>query len=167
MEQKVIVFNLKNWDRIGPWVCNIRIVRCLNFIRQILSFFDFDLLHWVNWAQGWGKTQKKKKKKNFANVQFSKNFWNIVFPSFSTTSGANFSKIRQYLGELGLKISRKWPNSWILHCHENIWKFITWQPQMISKWNLTRLCVFMRPFIWQKIWAWPRGYGRAWSKNLL
>ena len=62
--------------------------------------------------------------------------------------------------------SPKWPNSWMLHHHENIWKFINWQPQMLQRWNLSRLCIFMRPFIWKKIRASSIGRERAWPKKL-
>ena len=54
----------------------------------------------------------------------------------------------------------------MLHRHKNFWKFITWEPQMLGRWNLPQLCIFMRPSIWQKIWPWPIGRGRVWPKSL-
>ena len=73
--------------------------------------------------------------------------------SLNTNSGKNFGKIWQYLGELGPKKLPKRAISWMLHCHKNIWKFITWQPLMPYWWNLPRLCIFMRPLVCQKIGA--------------
>ena len=49
---------------------------------------------------------------------------------------------------------------------ENIWKFMTWQPQTLYSWNLPQLCIPMRPFIWQKIGAWLIRHRKAWLKNL-
>ena len=50
--------------------------------------------------------------------------------------------------------------------HLKITNLRTWEPQMLPWLNLPRLCIFMRPFIWQKIGAWPIGRRRVWSKNL-
>ena len=36
---------------------------------------------------------------------------------------------------------------------------------MLWRWNLARLCIFMRPFIWQKIWTWHLGCGPKNSKK--
>ena len=116
--------------------------------------------------------QKLKKNLNFANVQFpwkvefSKTFFNILFLSLNSTTCASFNKIAPYLGELGLKKPPKWPNSWMIHPYENFWKFITWELYILWRWNLLRLCIFMRTFIWQKIWVSPIWSGRAWPKNL-
>ena len=37
---------------------------------------------------------------------------------------------------------------------------------MLYRWNLPRLCIFMKPLIWKKIRASTIGRGRAWPKNL-
>ena len=73
----------------------------------LFGFYYFGFLHRLKWGQSWAKTEKKSA--NFGNVQFpqkflfSKNIWNTVFLSLNTTSGANFSNIRQYLGQLRSK----------------------------------------------------------------
>ena len=42
----------------------------------------------------------------------------------------------------------------MLNQYEKNWKFITWQPQTLYLWNVLRLCIFIRPSIWQIIEAW-------------
>ena len=85
----------------------------------------------VNWAQKWTKTQ------NFGYVPFPLKDISFKDSSYSviglwySTSGPNFSKIEHYLGEKGLKNPPKWAISWMLHRHETIWNFITWEPQML------------------------------------
>ena len=39
--QKVIVFFLKNWDKIGPWFCDFWIARWHSFVREDILFFRF------------------------------------------------------------------------------------------------------------------------------
>ena len=58
--------------------------------------FDFGLLYRVKWGQ---VGQKLKKSANFGNAVLKHCFPLLKY----YTSGANFSKIRQYLGQLGLK----------------------------------------------------------------
>ena len=60
------------------------------------------------------------------------------------------------------KATQKPPFSW----YENLWKFITWEPQTLWRWNLAGLCISMRPFICPKIGAFPIRTNRVWSKNL-
>ena len=123
----------------------------------VIFFFDFG--HLQEEKEG----QSGTKRKIFGcllflrKFEFFQNSWNTVCLSSNTTYGASFSKIGPYLGELGPKNPQKWPNSWMLHCHETFLKFITWEPQKLWRWNLARLCIFVRPFIWQKIWAWIIG----------
>ena len=108
--QKVIVFFLKNQDKIGPWYCNIRIAQWCSFVFES-SFFQF-------WPPSWRKMRSKldknwKKGQTLIKPYFCKhsNFWkkfsNSVLHSFNTNSGANFSKIAPYLGELGPKKTPK------------------------------------------------------------
>ena len=87
---------------------------------KILVFGNILCFPGVNWAQIWTKTV------NFGYVPFLlkdisfKDFsYSIIGLSYST-SGPNFSKIRPYLGEKGLKKTPKWAISWMLHCHETI-----------------------------------------------
>ena len=74
----------------------------------------------VNWAQRWTKTQ------NFGyvafpvkDISFKDSSYSVIDLSYST-SGPNFSKIKHYLGEKGLKNPPKWAISWMLHRHETI-----------------------------------------------
>ena len=117
---------------------------------------SWDFMIWVprlGRGRMWPKNLPKTTKSWLLSLKIGispRNF-NTVFLSLRSTSGASFSKIGAILGQLGPKMPPKWPNSWLLHGPKNIWKFITWEPQMLSRWNLARLCIFMRPFIWQKI----------------
>ena len=120
----------------------------------------------LNWAQKWTKTE------NFGYVPFvlkhriSKHCSYTVFLLWWTTSGPNFNKFEPYMGEKGPRNPQKGPISWLLHCHKNIWKFITLEPQILCWWNLPGLCITKRSFIWQKFGALPIGRRRAWLKNL-
>ena len=77
------------------------------------------------------------------------------------TSGPNLNKFEPYLGEKGPRNPQKGSISWLLHRHENVWKFITLEPQMLGWWNLPQLFIAVRPLIWQKIGAWPIGRRRV------
>ena len=151
--QKVILFIIGRAQEIRPWFCDFWIARWLNLIHSFFIFFNFR--HLQVEKQG----QSGTKCKNFGYVpflqkfEFFQNSWNTVCVSSKNTSGASFSKIEPY--------------SWMLHRHKNFWEFITLEPHMPWRWNLPRLHIFIRPFIWQKIWASPIGSGRVWSKNLL
>ena len=151
IEQKTILFFIWKGEEIRPWFCNFWIARWLNFLPGNIYFFDFDLLHELN---GPKVGQKLKKNLNFASVQFQlkkefsktcavsvkkrifQSFFKHSVPVLNTTSGASFTEIEPYFGELGPQKPLKWPNSWMLHHHENFWKFITWQKQMLWRWNL-------------------------------
>ena len=78
-----------------------------------------------------------------------------------------FSLLEYYLlgggGEEGIG-SKKPPKGtiwWMLNWYKTLWKFITWQPQMLYSWNFPQLGIFLRPSIWQKIEAWLIGRKRA------
>ena len=141
----------------------------VNFILKNIYFVQFWPPSWGKWAP---KLDKNWKKKTLVTCSFCKNWnfqknFNTLFLSLTATSGASLTKIEPFLGELGPKTPRpKWPNSWMLHRTKNFWKFITWELQMLWRWNLPRLCIFIRPSIWQNIWTSPIGSGRAWPKNL-
>ena len=132
--QKVIVFFLKNWHKIGPWICNFWIARWHSFVLEIFSFLDFGLLHGQKRPQSWTKTKKKCK---LWERPFSVKIW--IFKKILATvsyspwviTGANFSKIRRHLGNLGPENAQKWAISWMLHHHENISNFLTLQPEML------------------------------------
>ena len=125
------------------------------------TILDFLGVNW-NWAQKWTKTE------NFGYLLFVlkhlilKHCSHTFFVLWWATSGPNFKKFESYLGEKG----PRHPQKGLLHRHENIWKFLTLEPQMLSWCYLPRLCITIRPFTWEKIWASPIGRSRAWSKNL-
>ena len=80
-------------------------------------------------------------------------------------TGGSFRRIWPHLGELRPENHPEAACKYSFGCYENIWKFITWQPQTLRQWNLPRLRIFMRPFIWQKIGTSHIGCKRAWLKN--
>ena len=87
--------------------------------------------------------------------RFCKNF---IFPKFLKNClclleyylWCKFQQDRAIIGGFRAQKPKKWPNSWMLHRHENIGKFITCEPHMVWRWNLPRFCMTMRPIIWQK-----------------
>ena len=103
--QKVIVFFLKNCDKMGPWFCDFWIARWCSFVHKIFSFFDFGLLHGEKWPQSWTKTNKKCKLWKLSIL--IKIFWNSLLLSFSNNCGTNLSKAGPYLEELGSKNAQK------------------------------------------------------------
>ena len=98
---------------------------------KILVFGNILCFLGVNGAQRWIKTQ------NFGYVPFPlkdrifKDCRYTVFVSGYSTCGPNFSRIWQFLGKLWPKKPPKWAISWMLHRHETILNFITWEPQML------------------------------------
>ena len=92
-----------------------------NFGFNILGFLG------VNWAQKWTRTI------NFGYIMFPlkqlilKDCSETAFVLWKMYLWSNFSKRESYLREEWPKNSPKAP----LDCHENIWKFKTWQPKML------------------------------------
>ena len=98
---------------------------------KILIFGNILFFPGVNWAQKWTKSV------NFGcvpfplkDICFKDSSYSVIGSSYST-SVPNLSIIGAYLGEKGLKNPPKWVISWMLHCHETVWNFITWEPQML------------------------------------
>ena len=100
---------------------------------NILGFLE------VKWAQKWFKTV------TFGYAPFTlehwilKNYSKTVFGLWEAFLGSKLQQIWVIFGEKGPRNSPKGAISWMLYHHENIWKFITWQPQMLHKSNLPRL----------------------------
>ena len=98
---------------------------------KILAFGSILGFPGITWEQKWTKTF------NFGYVPFLlkhlilKGCLSTVFFLWDTTSGRNISKGMPYLGEKGLRNPQR-VISWMLHCYENIWTFITWQPQTLN-----------------------------------
>ena len=101
------------------------------FFGKILFFgiiFDFP---GVNWAPKWVKTV------SFGYVLFPlkdiilKDYSYATFVLWCSTSGPYFNTIWPFLWKLWSQNPPKWAISWMFHCHENIWTFITWEPQML------------------------------------
>ena len=71
----------------------------MQFLREILVFSNIFGFSAVNWASKWNKTV------SFGWLPFKLKFKNLkdipstVFSLLKTTSGQNFSKIKQYLGK--------------------------------------------------------------------
>lgn len=61
----------------------------------------------------------------------------------------------QYLREYNLEVRdekhSKMGLPWILIWYADFWKLLTWQPQMLYRWNLPQFCTLKRSFLWQKI----------------
>ena len=132
---------------------------------KILVFDKIFLFPGVNWAQKWTKNE------DFGYILFVLKHLILkhshpVLLLWWATSGPNLDKFEPYLGKKGPRSTQEGPVLWLLHCHENIWKFITFEPQMLGWWSLPWLCIIIRPLIWQKIGAWPVGCRRVWSKSL-
>ena len=163
-------FSLKIFVRIRRFIWNLGLVSYDSpkdvDSGKILVFAKIFGFPGVNWAQRWTKTEKFGCIPVVLKHLILKHCSHPVFLLWWTTSGPNFNKIEPYFGEKGPRNSQKGPISWLPHCHENIWKFITLEPQMAERWNLPQLCIFMRPLLWQNIWAWDEGCGKTWLKNL-
>ena len=98
---------------------------------KILLFGNILGFQGVNWAQQWTKIVKFRCVPFLLKHLILKDCSYTVFVLWETISGPNFSKLEPYLGEKGPRNSPKGAISWMLHHHENIWKFITWQPHML------------------------------------
>ena len=48
------------------------------------------------------------------------------------------------------KNSTKRAISWMLNWYKNIWKFLTWQPQMLQQWDVQGLCILIRSFLFTR-----------------
>ena len=132
IEQKVILFFIWKGEEIRPWFCNFWIGRWLNFLLTNPYFFRFGPPSWGKWASKLGKSSKKIQ--ILVMCSFCKN-WNFPKP-FSTPLLKHYlwCKFQQdwtIFGGIRAPKPPKWPNSWMLHRHKNIWKFITWEPQML------------------------------------
>ena len=119
---------------------------------KILVFGNILCFPGVNWAQIWTKTV------NFGTSRFplKTSFWKILLILLFLMIFYLWSKFQQNLitfVEVTVPKPSKWAISWMLHCHQTIWKSITWEIQMLQTWNLPRLCISIRPFIWRKIWG--------------
>ena len=77
-------------------------------------------------------------------------------------------KFRTNLTWFGVVIHEKPPKSsqkyYFLLVRETL-KCITWQPQMLWRWNLPGLCISTKLFICPKIWLSPIRQKRVWFKN--
>ena len=114
-------------------------------------------------GKNWGVTIRRKRawSKNFWKPTAKWGFW-VNFLEFSGLyqkpssmwyimlvwiAVPSFKRIWPNLGELWPKNHEKAPKNGIFCWLENIWKFITWQPQMLYLWNSPRLCISMRPSV--------------------
>ena len=119
-----------------------------------------------DWGQKWTKTE------NFGYVPFVfkhiilKHYSYTVFILWCNTSDPTFYKFNPYLGGKGPRSPQKGPISWLLHCHENIWKFITFGNTNARLVKLTTIMYCYKKFDLAKNWTWLIGRGRAWSKHL-
>ena len=157
IEQKVIVFFLGRQEEIGPWFCDIRIALWLTFCVKAIFFFFISAIF-----RGNGKSKLNQKCEFWLStvsvkIWIFQRFLKYSFFFLNNTPGENFIKIGQHLKKLGPKKPPKRAISWMLNQHEKLWKFITWQPQMLYSWNLPRLCIFLTPSIWRKIEVWLLG----------
>ena len=114
------------------------------------NILDFS---WLIKAQKWTKAVK------FEYVSFEENstFWKIL-------QILCLHNVKEYLlevlwqnqvlfGEKRTPNFPKWAISWMLNQYKNLWKFVTWQLQMLYLWKLPWLCNFIRPLFWQKLGA--------------
>ena len=119
----------------GPWFCNIWIARRLNSVLKIFVFFDFDLLYRVKWGQSWEKTEKKCKlfvqRAVSVKIWIFQKFLKHCFPLLKYYLWRKFQQDRTIFGAVRAQKNPKRVISWMLHRHENIGKFINWQPQML------------------------------------
>ena len=131
--QKVILFFLKNWDKIGPWFFYFWIAGWRSFVRAS-SLFDFGLRHGEKRGQSWTKTEKNCKLWvrhiliKIRIFRFFENSRKSVLLSLSNNCGAIFSKIRPHLGELRPNPPRKWVNfmdATLPRKHFNFFNFTT------------------------------------------
>ena len=103
-------------------------------------------------------------------MEFSRLYQKPYHMPYSTLhyiSGKNVLQIGLDLALWSIKNHPKAAKTPTFCCYEKLWKYITWQPQMLYQWNFPGLCISMRLFIWPKIWALPIKLKRAWSKNFL
>ena len=156
--QKVILFFIWRGEELRGWSWQIWIVWWLNFCRSCFISPDFGHLQRVNWTQSWTK------RVNFGYLPFREKFEffkdssNIIFVSFSTNSGKNFSQIRQFgwgrgVGGAGELEPQTLPPQMAhfmdapsLRKHLKFYNFTTRNAMKIK---LTTLCIFTRPFIWR------------------
>ena len=93
-------------------------------------------------SSGGGTKARESKLDQMCKLTFLKDFSNTVFLDLNINSSENISKISP-LPKLTM--------SWLLNRVTKLRSFLTWQPQILYSWNLPRLCVFIRSFIYQKI----------------
>ena len=154
---KVIVFFLEKQEEIIPWFYNIWIALWLKLFCTAIYFSRFRP------SSGRNGGSKLDQKCKLWVSPVSVKIW--IFPRFLKHT---FSILKYYLwwkfhkSQTIFRVVRaKRAISWMLNWYEKFWKFLTWQPQMLYSWNLPRLCIFMRPSIWQKIEACLIGRKRA------
>ena len=129
-------------------------------VGEILVFTNIFYFSGLNKAQKWTKTV------NFGYVPLRKNskFWKVLQILCLHNERIPLLKILAksslIWGERGPN-PPKWAISWMLNRYENLWNFITWQPQMLYIWNLPRLSNFIRPLFWHKLGAYVVGRKRA------
>ena len=122
----VVITTTPECHRLYPLLWNFDTLKNLAVFGEILDFSNIFSFLVVNWAPKLSKTV------NFGCISFEpkfkilKNFPKTLFVLLSTTSGQNFSKIKQYLGEYG-PTQKNWKGaiSWMLN-----------QPHMLYWWNL-------------------------------
>ena len=125
--QIVILFFIGKGEEIQSCPLHIWIAWWLNFF----IFLDFGYLHGEKRGSKLDKVSKLWVSPVSWKFEFFQNSLNTVCVSLIINSGKNFSKVWQHLGKLGPKKPPKRAISWMLHCHKNIWKFTTSQPQML------------------------------------
>ena len=91
--QKVIVFFLKNWDKIGPWFCDFWIARWRSFVLKThwkhILFFQFRPPSWRKTAskldKNWKKTQTLGTSYFDKNFHFQKNLQTVSYSPWVLT----------------------------------------------------------------------------------
>ena len=117
---------------------------------------------------GHGRVWPKNLKKKTKNCFFGLISWNFQYYIKTViyvivNIGLHYcSKFEKNLKAFGGVMAQKAPKNGTFWGSENIWALITWQPQMLWRWNFSGLCISIRPFILQNIWVSPLGCGRMW-----
>ena len=150
--QKVtLFFFIWRGEEIGLWFWYIWMVWWLNFFLNFFIFLNFSHLQGETMGQSWTTSA------NFGYVPCLQTNWIFhrflkgCFSLINTTSGEIFSKIGQYLGELGSKNPTK--KGYFID-DESVQKTfkiynLTTTKYTLMKHNAT-ICIFMTPCIWQK-----------------
>ena len=156
--QKVIIFFLEREEEMGPWFLNIWIVLWLKFFCKCKCIYFFSISAIFREKRGVKVGPKVQTLGTFRlhkNLRFSKILkLKITFSLVECYLWWKFYQSRTMFTEFRAEIAPPERAMLMLNQYEKNWKFITWQPQTLYLWNVLRLCIFIRPSIWQIIEAW-------------